>query len=220
MAELNFHDKKFNFEQLLTFGFHQSGTHYRYQVPIVNGQFSLTFDVRNDHQLTTKVVDTTTNDEYVLHLAPYASGTFVGQVANEYQQWLTKLETTCMDADVFKAPQARSVIDYVQATYGDQLEFLWKKFPKNAVWRRIDTHKWYAALLTVKRSKLGLTGDTEITVLDVRATPEDVTQLVDSVHYFPGYHMNKKNWITIILDDSVPLTTITPRVGASYQLAK
>ena len=30
------------------------------------------------------------------------------------------------------------IIKYVRESYGDELEFLWKKFPDNAVWRRKD----------------------------------------------------------------------------------
>ena len=38
--------------------------------------------------------------------------------------------------------------------YCDELEFLWQKFPDNAVWRRKDNKKWYGALLTVSKEKL------------------------------------------------------------------
>lgn len=48
--------------------------------------------------------------------------------------------------------QSQELIDYVRQTYGDELEFLWKKFDDNAVWRRKDTKKWYAALLTTQKN--------------------------------------------------------------------
>ena len=35
----------------------------------------------------------------------------------------------------------------------------------------------------------------------------------------PGYHMNKKHWLTIILDDSIDLDEIRQRIAVSYQLA-
>ena len=35
----------------------------------------------------------------------------------------------------------------------------------------------------------------------------------------PGYHMNKKHWYTILLDDSVPLEEICRRIDRSYLLA-
>src|SRR5699024_3880289 len=104
----------------------------------------------------------------------------------------------CYENDIFKAPQAQRIIGSVNNTYGDQLEFLWKKFPKNAIWRRSDTNKWYACLLTIAKSKLGLDSDEVVTVIDLRETPEIVKDLVDDKEYFPGYHMGKKSWYTII----------------------
>ena len=192
MAELTFKDKKINFNRLVAFGFQASGTSYTYQTPIVDNQFLLTITATNPNQLTT----------------------------HAYHQVLDQIEADCMDSNVFQGAQVQAVMTHVEQTYGDQLEFLWKKFPKNAVWRRADTHKWYAALLTVQRQKLGLDGTEEVTVLDMRAQPEIVEQLVDNVTYFPGYHMNKRNWITIILDGSVPMPTIVDRLETSYRLAK
>ena len=220
MAELTFKDKKIDFNRLVTFGFQLSGTSYTYQTPIVDNQFLLTVTATKPNQLTTHVTDMSTNEEYVLHLTPQAHGKFVGEVATAYQQVLDQIEANCMVSNIFQEAQVQAVMTHVEQTYGDQLEFLWKKFPKNAVWRRADTHKWYAVLLTVQRQKLGFDSAEEVTVLDMRAQPEVVEQLVDNVTYFPGYHMNKRNWLTIILDGSVPMPTIVARLQASYQLAK
>lgn len=34
----------------------------------------------------------------------------------------------------------------------------------------------------------------------------------------PGYHMNKKYWITVVLDGSVPEETVCGMIGDSYEL--
>ena len=51
-----------------------------------------------------------------------------------------------------------------------------------------------------------------------QSTPE--RKLIDGQHYLPGYHMNKKHWYSILLDDVVPLATIMDDVKVSYMLAK
>lgn len=43
---------------------------------------------------------------------------------------------------------------------------------------------------------------------------------VDSIKILPGYHMNKKHWITICLDGSVPIDDICRKIDESYLLAK
>ena len=44
----------------------------------------------------------------------------------------------------------------------------------------------------------------------------ELRRLYDSVQ--PGYHMNKKHWNMIILDDSIPAKYIQEWIEASYQL--
>ena len=105
-------------------------------------------------------------------------------------------------------------------TYGDELEFLWEKFSGNAVWRRKDNKKWYAAVLSVSKRKLGFDSDEIAEVIDLRIQPEKLEDLIDNKNYFPAYHMNKKHWFTIILDGSVPSDVIFDYLKDSYDLAK
>lgn len=97
--------------------------------------------------------------------------------------------------------------------------FLWKKFQNNAIFRRADTNKWYAAILTVKKKKLGIDSDGEIEIIDLRGKPIDIIQIVDGKKYLPGYHMNKNNWFTICFDGSVSTKEICNLIDESYVLA-
>ena len=49
---------------------------------------------------------------------------------------------------------------------------------------------------------------------------EDINRLVDYKKYFPAYHMNKKNWVTICLEGKVDLKEIYEKIDQSYILAK
>ncbi|MFM2490662.1 MmcQ/YjbR family DNA-binding protein [Enterococcus avium] len=61
--------------------------------------------------------------------------------------------------------------------------------------------------------------DEQIEILDLRNQPEKVAALVKEKNYFPGYHMNKKYWLTICLDGTVPFKEIKLLIDESYQLA-
>ena len=222
MARVRFENKRVNMSKLGQFGFepNQNGQ-YQFRILIMQGQFKMIIELNTDGSLNTTLTDTTTSEVYVLHLTSQAHGQFVGQVAQAYQDVLYNIEQHCYGNDVFQSTPERKLIAQVKAVYGDDLEFLWPKFPQNAVWRRSDTHKWYGALLTVTSDKLALPGATHVvTVLDLRARPEDLSMLIDGQHYLPGYHMNKKHWYSILLDDVVPLATIMDDVKVSYMLAK
>lgn len=220
MTEHSFKKRKLNIEKLLSFGFEQNGERYIYHVDLVDGQMKLIVTVDTDGKICTEVIDNSSGDEYVLHQVAGAAGSFVGRVKAEYDAVLEDISTKCFEPEVFKSEQAKAVIAYIRATYGDELEYLWQKFPDNAVVRRKDNKKWYAAILTVSRRKLGFDSDETVEILDLRIDPDKMASTVDNIRYFPGYHMNKKHWITICLDGTVEIKEIYHRIDASFLLAK
>lgn len=157
-------------------------------------------------------------EEYTLYKVPGAAGAFVGQVREQVEAVLAEIAEKCFDREVFHTRQAGQITAYIRARYGDELEYLWKKFPENAVARRQDNRKWYLALLTVAPAKLGRSGEALLEVLDLRVSPEQRETL--GPWALPGYHMNKKNWITVVLDEEVPLETLQQLIDQSYILAK
>lgn len=215
-----FNNKFPDFDKLLPFGFILSGDKYVYSRNIVQDQFVLRVEILDDGTTKTQLIDPYTSEEYVLHLVQSAEGRFVGQVRREYEQVLQEIVDHCFYSKVFKSPLADQIMEYVKQTYHDTFEFLWNKFPDNAIVRRQDNKKWYAAILTTGRNKIGLDGDEKIEIIDLRVKTEDLEKLVDGKKYFPGYHMNKKHWITLCLDGRIPLDEILQRIDESYLLAK
>lgn len=210
-----------DFKKLASFGFTYDGENYSYSTKILNDQFELQVNVASPSgEINTKLTDLTTGDPYTLHLVDAASGAFVGAVRAEYERVLSEIADKCFYKDVFKSDGARSVIKYVKEKYGDELEFLWDKFPTDAIWRRKDNNKWYGLLLVLSKRKLGLDSDEIVDIIDLRIDPEALPSLVDGKKYFAGYHMNKKNWITICLDGSVPIEEISDLLDKSYILAR
>lgn len=220
MTQVLFKNRKLNIEKLLSFGFVQADNRYVYHADIACGQLKLTVTIDAEGAIYTEVTDRTDGDEYVLHLVASAAGSFVGQVKTEYEAILDEISAGCFDPEIFKSEQAKAVIAYVRDTYGDELEYLWKKFPDNAIVRRSDNKKWYVAILTVSRRKLSFDYDESVEIIDLRMKPEDIEKTVDNVKYFPGYHMNKMHWITICLDGSVSTEELYQRIDESYVLAK
>ena len=131
-------------EKLLPFGFAESDGEYTYSTSILDGQFGMTVIIAKDSCVSTKVVDSSLNEEYVLHRALGASGTFVGSVRTAHDNVLRKISEECFEQDIFKSDDSQKVIRYTHDVYHDELEFLWRRFPNNAVFRRRNVKKWYA----------------------------------------------------------------------------
>lgn len=220
MTEHIFKNKKLNINKLLSFGFVSADNGYVYHTELIGGQMRLTVRIDAAQKVYTEVIDNSSGDEYVLHRVESAAGSFVGQVKTEYEAVINKISAKCFDTEIFKSEQAKAVIAYVRETYGDELEYLWQKFPDNAVVRRKDNQKWYAAILTVSRRKLGFDSNETVEILDLRIKPEKMESTVDNIRFFPGYHMNKKHWFTVCLDGSVGIDEICKKIDESYMLAK
>ena len=214
-----FRRRKVCVPKLSAYGFLENDGKYAYHTVLPGCGFSMVVEITRDGLVEAAVLDTETQEPYALHLTDGAVGGFVAGVKTEYEQVLADIAEKCFEPDIFKSPQTKAVIAYVRETYGDELEFLWTKFPDNAVWRRKDTQKWYGAILTVSRRKLGLSSDEAAEIIDLRMEPEQMDVTVDNKKYFPGWHMNKRSWYTIILDGSVPEAEICRRINKSYRLA-
>lgn len=215
-----FQRKIVNFEKLTAFGFTKEADLYSYSTTLPDSGFKMTINITKAGEVSSVVIDPILNEPYTLHLVDSASGSFVGQVKSNYEAVLEDIAQKCFEADIFKSKQAKEVISYIRNTYGDELEHLWQKFPDNAVTRRKDNQKWYAAILTASRRKLGFDSDEKAEILDLRMTLEDIEKRVDNIKILPGYHMNKRHWITICLDDSVSTDEIKKLIDESYILAK
>lgn len=214
-----FRRRKVNLIRLPAYGFSEKKGRYFYHTVLPGSGFSMEVEITGKGLVKATVIDAETNEPYTLHLTDSASGSFITGVKMDYEQVLTDIAEHCFEPDVFKGIQTKAIIAYVRETYGDELEFLWAKTPDNAIWRRKDTQKWYAAVLTVSRSKLGLPSDEMAEIIDLRIEPEQMEATVDNKKYFPGWHMNKRSWYTIILDGSVPEEEIYNRIDRSYRLA-
>lgn len=120
----------------------------------------------------------------------------------------------------FDGVETNKVLKYVKEKYGTEPEFLWAKFPGNAVLRHKNTLKWYGVLLNIPKQKLGLVDDGNVDILDLKCEPILIGSLIDGKRYFPGYHMNKEHWITILLDGSVLSDEIFSLIDLSYTVTK
>ncbi len=204
--------------KLLEYGFVQDGDNFQYRTSIMNDEFSLLIVINANENVNTILTEKESGEEYVLYKTN-AQGSFVGEIRTAITDILQDISLKCYKPSVFKAVQTLRIIDFVSATYEDELEFLWTKFPDNAIWRRKDTNKWYGAILTVQKSKLGLDSNELVEIIDLRIAPEEMADLLQKENYFPGWHMNKKSWFTVILDGSVSDKELFERIRNSYKLA-
>lgn len=109
------------------------------------------------------------------------------------------------------------LFDYVKERYGTRPEYLWKFDSQSAVLRH-KNGKWYAVLMSIETSKLGLEDERTIDIINVKCEPDIAAVLTQTSGFFLGYHMNKRHWITILLDGTVTKEQILDFLDRSYEL--
>lgn len=220
LTETIFRYKRAVLNKLPAYGFIMEESGYVYRTEICGNQMLLTVSINARGEIDTQVVDTETDEPYTLFLVDGAEGEFVGRVRAEYVSALEDISEKCFESKVFSSAQAEVFLSYAREKYGDEPEFLWDDLPKTGVWRRKDTKKWYAVLMTIPRKKLGLFSDELVEVVNVHIEPEELDRIADGKKYFRGYHMNKKHWLTFCLDGTLTDEEIFALTDKSYALAK
>lgn len=210
--------KKLIPEKLLACGFEKNGEFFQYFTEIRNGEFTLMIQIGMDGTIDTNLVENETGEAYILYKTG-ASGTYVGEIRTAIEEVLYDIVRQCYETSIFKTEQSQMIINFVIEQYGDELEFLWEKFPDNAVWRRKDNKKWYGAILTVAGKKVGLETEKIEEIIDLRMNPAEADLILSRKNYYPGWHMNKKSWYTIVLNGSVPNEELKEKIMESYDLA-
>ena len=213
-------DKKIDLKRLKKFGFKLKDNSYYYDIFLLNNQFKMSVKISLDNSIFTEIIDVETSEPYVLHLLEMKRSGYSEKVYKEYSEVLEKIQKECFEDEIFKVNYTKETINYIKNKYGDELEFLWERSPKNAVIRRKSTKKWYAVILTLSKRKLKLDSDELVEIINLHNSPEEIEKLVDNKKYFPAYHMNKKYWCTICLDGTVELKEIYKLIDISYELAK
>lgn len=106
--------------------------------------------------------------------------------------------------------------DLIYDTYSAEAEHPWMKYPNYEVFRHSSNQKWFALLMDVPKNKLGLMGEETLDVLNLKCDPVLTGSLRNEAGFFPAYHMNKSNWITVALDGSVADDKIKMLLDMSY----
>ena len=110
-----------------------------------------------------------------------------------------------------------AVIAYVKEKYGASPENLWMRYPNYAIFRHGDNSKWFALMMDVEKSKLGLPGNDVVDILNVKLSDPFLADLLaQQPGYMRGYHIARGNWISLLMDGSVPLEELCHWLDESY----
>ena len=107
---------------------------------------------------------------------------------------------------------------YILDVYGVTPDFPWENDPTSAVYRHSNNRKWFALMMVIPKSRLGLREDGMIDVVNLKCDPVFIGSLRSQKGIFPAYHMSKDKWISVALDGSVDDEQIKMLRDMSFEL--
>ena len=107
---------------------------------------------------------------------------------------------------------------YILDTYGVGPEYPWIKYPTFAVFRHESNKKWFAVIMTIDKSKLGIKEDGQIDVVNLKCDENILPSMWEQKGIFPAYHMNKEHWLTVALDGTATDDNLKFLLALSYEL--
>ena len=210
-----FKSYQFNKEKARDYGFVENGEVWTYSCQIFQGDFIMTVSITPDN-VSFQVFDKETGDLYPQVHMESMRGSFVGSVREACLEILYQIRKACFDVQDFICPQTKRIMAQVQEKYGKQLEYLWEKSPDTAVLRHEDNQKWYAVLMRIPWDKLDK--GREGLVETVNLKNNQVADLLSQKGIYPAFHMNKRYWISLTLDDSLSDDDVLDLLEISWNL--
>ena len=206
---------QFNQEKARAYGFLEKSGIWNYTCLILQEDFVMSVSV-TEGQLSFQVYDQETGDLYPQVHMESMRGSFVGNVREACLEILYQIRKACFDVQDFICPQTKRIMTQVQEQYGNQLEYLWEKSPDTAVLRHEGNQKWYAVLMKISWDKLekGRVGLVEA----VNLKHDQVVDLLSHKGIYLAFHMNKRYWISVALDDTLSDEKVLGLIEKSWNL--
>ena len=227
IAEEIFIRKRPLVKEALKYGFRRSddGNDLIYSDKIMDGDFTCSVAIHPDGTVKCLVLDTESGEEYTpVNIEAY-TGSYVGSVREAFREMLTRIEESCFEDVPFVSDQANRIALAIENKYGARPEHPFKK-DEGAVFRHSTSGRWFALDMYVKRSKIddqntdGTEAEIEgmIDVMNVKIDPDKLDALLREPGICRCYHMNKKLWVTLTMDDRLSDDRIMKLIQNSYDL--
>ena len=210
-----FKSYQFNQEKARAYGFVESSGVWTYSCMILQGDFVMTVSITADN-VNFQVFDQEMGDLYPQVHMESMTGSFVASVREACLEILYQIRKACFEVQDFICPQTKRIMAQVQEQYGNQLEYLWEKSPDTAVLRHEGNQKWYAVLMKIFWDKLEKGREGQVEAVNLKH--DQVVDLLSKKGIYPAFHMNKRYWISVALDDTLSDEEVLELIERSWNL--
>lgn len=198
-------------EKLLEYGFLEERSVYSLKKDLSQDLYVIITISKNSFYVD--VFEKETCEKYLPFYIKEAEGTYVSDLKHKIELILQDILNHC-----FEALNIRNrIISYVKEKYETVPEYSWTKYPNYFTLKTKNKKKWYGLVIDIPYKTLGLKGEDIVDIINLKNDPEKIQELIDYKNFFPAYHMNKKYWITVLLDQNIDFNLLKQLIDESYQ---
>ena len=114
-------------------------------------------------------------------------------------------------------PSREAIFAYVKKKFGTEPEYPWARYPHYAVLRQ-QGGKWYGLIMDVPGNRLGLGGDGQVEIINLKSGGVLDLLIGGTPGILPAYHMDKRNWVSILLDGGITSRELFALIDESHAL--
>ena len=220
---MNFEDdifkkRKIDFHRLEEYGFKLIDNCYTYEKNILNNTFLVKVEISNLGIIHSYIYDLAFNEEYLNYRIESQTGKFVSQVRQEFINILEDIKNNCTISCNFHSEQANRITKLIYDKLKNKPEHPFNKDDYSTIFRNQETKKWYALIMNINKAKITREKG-NVDILNIKLNPEEIKELLTRNGFYKAYHMNKNNWITIILDDTLTDEEIFKYINKSHEFS-
>ena len=201
----------------LKFGFKKTGPEtFEINHPLKTADFEVQIII--DHnEIKLKVFELPDRLEYLpFNLNEDEGGSFVNQIRSDVDEVVYQVIESCYQLKDYR----ERVFDFVRAEFSTKLETPWAKHPEFYVMKTANRQKWYGLMMRIPYQLLDPQQSGIVDVLNLKVPPLKIVDLIDYQTFYPAYHMNKKHWVSVVVDEKINLEQLQALIRQSYQLVE
>lgn len=165
-----------------------------------------------DHCLDSRVVDED-NEPYTLFEIKPSPSALAQRLQDELTEWVQLNIASSEDEGV-------RWTHWIEERFDVEGQHPFKRIPTATTFLTKHQQKWFALLMEVPLRVLQPEGKGNVWLLNIKVNPDNRLQLIDGNTIFDAYHMNKKHWVSVMLNDDTNQQLLGELVSQSYRLVE
>ena len=207
-------------DKVIENGFRNEAGILTYSESIMDGDLTCMISIYPDSSVKCRLIDSVTREEYTpVNIESY-TGSYVGRAREEYRAALEKISESCFSNVLFASDQANRIALWIEKTFDSEPEHPFRK-SEGIVYRHKDSERWFLLAMNFARGKLDGADPSDIQnvdVMNIKIEPDNLNKQLDEPGIFKCYHMNKKMWVSIVLDDTLTDDRVKELINKSFEL--